>query len=118
MAALTTPELSDMFELLTHPHRRYVLYYLTTESNTATIDTLVSAIATWDGGQTGPDRNTDRDALEAALHHKHLPKLADAGMITVSADSDSIELRETNGLNTFLGYTAPIDGSQPIAADD
>jgi len=117
MAALTTPELSDMFDLLTHPHRRYVLYYLTNESNTVAIDTLAGAIATWEENQTGTDCPT-RKTIETALHHRHLPKLADAGTITISANRDAIELRKTDGLNRFLSGTAPIDGYPSIAADD
>ena len=118
MASLTTTGLSEAFALLAHPYRRFVLYYLTNESETVAVDTLAAAIATWEESHTGRDRSADRDVIEVELHHTHLPKLVDAGVVTVRADGNAIELRETEGLVDFLGDTVQIDGYTRTVADD
>lgn len=118
MASLDNSRLDEEFDLLTHPHRRYVLYHLRRESEAVEIGTLATAIAEWDGDQTGPDRSTDIREVETTLHHVHLPKLADAGVITYSADRGYVELGEIDGLDQFLGDTARIDGYTRSTADD
>lgn len=118
MASVSTPRLDETFDLLTHPHRRYILYYLTRESERVEIETLATAIAAWDGGPTGTDRRTDPNDVEIALHHMHLPKLADAGIITFDANTGCIELRELNGHGPVLDEAARIEGyNQTTAAD-
>lgn len=118
MASLATSELNQTFELLTHPYRRYVLYYLTKESEVVGIDTLATAIGKWDGDHTGTDRTNNTKEAKTALHHTHLPKLADAGIITFGPNKDSIELGESDGLGRFLDDTARIDGYVQTAAGD
>lgn len=115
---MSMSRLDETFDLLTHPHRRYILYYLTRESERVEIETLATAIATWDGGHTGTDRRTDRTDVAIALHHIHLPKLADAGIITFDANTGCIELRELNGHGPVLDEAAQIEGYTQIAADD
>lgn len=117
MASLNSPELTEAFDLLTHPHRRYVLYYLSNESNVVNIDTLAVAIAKWDGEHTGTAQ-TNHEEILWTLHHTHLPKLADAGVITFGPNRDSITLREMGHLDQFLDDTAAIDGYTKITADD
>lgn len=118
MASLDTVGLSETFDLLTHPHRRYILYHLANESKTVSIDDLAAAIAAWAEGPTEPRRTDDRAAIEAELHHRHLPKLADAGIITIGPNRDVIERSETVGLDELLDETAQIDGYSPVAAGD
>jgi len=118
MASLDSSGLSETFDLLTHPHRRYVLYYLTNESHVVGIGTLAAAIDEWDSGYAGTNRATGIDSVEAALHHTHLPKLADAGTIAFGSESNSIVLRDTDGVRRFLTDTAPIDGYAETAVGD
>lgn len=118
MAVLDAARLNETFNLLTHSHRRYVLYYLTRESERADIKTLASAIAKWDGEHRETDRSTDRKVIETALYHTHLPKLADAGIISFGTNTDSIRLRETDGVDRFLADTARIDGYSQTAISD
>lgn len=115
---MSMSRLDETFDLLTHPHRRYTLYFLTRESERVEIETLATAIDKWDGGHTGTDRPTDRNDVEIALHHMHLPKLADAGIITFDANTGCIELRELNGHGPVLDEAARIEGyNQTTAAD-
>lgn len=117
MASVSMAKLGETFDLLTHPHRRYILYYLTRECERVEIETLATAIAEWDGGHTA-DRRTAHTDVEIGLRHMHLPKLADAGTVTFDADTGCIELRELNGHGRVLDEAARIEGYTQTAADD
>lgn len=119
MTELAAPRgLTETFDLLSHPYRRYALYYLTNESETVHIDTVGTMIAEWKSSRTETGGSTDSKAVEIALRHTHLPKLADAGVISFGANRDFIELRETDGLDPFLDDTARIDGYVKTAVSD
>jgi hypothetical protein len=117
MAPLNTSRLNETFDLLTHPHRRYVLYHLRTKAGEVGIETLAAAIADWDGAHSGMEQAISIDKIRTALYHAHLPKLAEAGFITVDTTMDSIELTQTDELDRFLTDTASIDGFGHITAD-
>lgn len=110
MAELNTARLTEVFDILMHPYRRYVLYHLTHESEVATIDTLATAIANWERDETSINWGAESKKIETALRHMHLPKLADANLILLGMNANSIELRETGQLDRFLDDTAHIDG--------
>ena len=118
MAEPNTSRLTETLDLLTHPYRRYTLYWLTNKSGEVSVDTLATAIAEWAGDQTRAGRRTDRDAVKTALCHTHLPKLADRGVVSFRANTAVVELRDTDGLDRFLADTARIDGYIPAAAGD
>lgn len=117
MAPLNTSRLNEIFDLLTHPHRRYVLYHLRTKARDVGIETLAAAIADWNETHSGMERASRIDKIKTALYHTHLPKLAKAGFITIDTAVDSIGLARTDGLDRFLADAAPIDGYGHITAD-
>ena len=110
MAPMNTSRLNETFDLLTHPHRRYVLYHLQNKTEEVGIEPLATAIADSDEVHSGMERATSIDEIKANLHHTHLPKLAEAGFIAVDANMDSITLAAPDGLDRFLAESAPIDG--------
>lgn len=118
MASLDEQLLTETFELLTHPYRRYVLYCLANDSSEVGIGTLAAKIATWEGAKMGTDQRTTDTNIRTALRHNHIPKLAEAGIITVDATTNTIELRDTTGVSQFLSDTATIDGYGQTVADD
>lgn len=119
MEALNTTRLNETFELLTHPHRRYVMYHLASESEGVGIETLATAIADWNQDHPESGRATDFKSIKTALYHTHLPKLADAGYITVDPAMDSIALATPDELDPFLAEAAPIDDcGQPVVSAD
>lgn len=117
MAPLNTSRLNETFDLLTHPYRRYVLYHLRTKARDVGIETLAAAIADWDEAHLGMERAISIDKIKTTLHHIHLPKLAEAGFITVDTTMNSIGLARTDGLDRFLADAAPIDGYGHITTD-
>lgn len=118
MAKQTTERLSEVFDLLVHPYRRYVLYHLTHESKEVTIDALATAIAKWDKDETKADWGAKSNDVETILRHVHLPKLADAGIILFGTSADSIELKEPGQFDQFVKHMAQIDGYTATAAHD
>lgn len=65
------------FDVLTAPRRRYVLHFLSDRDST-TVSTLVAWLARHEG--------TDPDRIETSLHHSHLPKLENTGLVAVEGD--------------------------------
>lgn len=118
MASQESATLTETFDLLTHPFRRYVLYYLTAESERVDIDALAAALANWDGGPSPVAERTHSDDVEVALRHIHLPKLADAGVVAFDEDTGTIELVETNGHDQFIAEAARLEEyARPVAGD-
>lgn len=97
MAARNKTGLNEVADLLTDAHRRYVLKHLTQESETVDFDTVAASLAARDAGQTRESQSTSSTSIEVQLHHIHLPKLVDAGVITFDEDTGIIELIETKG---------------------
>ncbi|MFD1647685.1 DUF7344 domain-containing protein [Haloarchaeobius litoreus] len=118
MASQSTTGLNKTFDLLTHPSRRYVLYLLTTESEVMDIETLAAALANWDEGQSPVDESDNSASIEVALHHTHLPKLAEADLITYDVDTGIIELNGTKGHGQLIATAARVDGYKQASAGD
>lgn len=118
MTVSKTGELDETFEALAHSHRRYVLYYLQTNSGAVTIDTLAATLANEGGGPAATGTNDTTEQLEITLRHMHLPKLADAGLITFDTDTNSVELDGTGAFGRFVDEAAGIDGHARASADD
>lgn len=93
------PDLSTTFDALAHPHRRLVLYYLR-EHRTAPLWRLADVVTGWStvvegGGSATP---ADREAVAAALHHAHLPKLARAGLLTLDREAGTATMARPSAL--------------------
>ena len=118
MGISDTGSLGETFDLLTHPYRRYVLYHLRTHSEVVAIDTLTAMLADELEGPSETAGSDTTEHIEIALRHMHLPKLADAGLITFARDGQSIELDEIDGHGPFIDQAARVDGYAPRPAGD
>ena len=77
-----------VFECLAEPARRAVIEVLC-DRTTATLDELADAVA-----EQGDTRGGPADRLVPDLHHRHLPKLADAGLVEYDAEGGVVEVTE------------------------
>lgn len=118
MASMAEAGLDDTFDALTHPHRRYVLYYLRTHSEGISVDTLTAVLANKLEGPSATAGKKTPERIEIALLHTHLPKLANAGLITFDQNRRSVEFDGANGHGQFIDEAASIDGYAPPAAGD
>jgi hypothetical protein len=78
---MTNQSLDACLRLVADQHRRRVIYHLRREANGATtFDDLVEQIH----NQASDSKNgplQDREELAIQLHHTHLPKLVDHGVV-------------------------------------
>lgn len=81
------PSLSidDRLELLSDPHRRCVLEQLERTADPIDIDELASRVA----GRVGGGRRETR----LILHHNHLPKLDDYGVVDYEPSTGTVSSR-------------------------
>lgn len=80
----------DLCAALSHEYRREVLQYLVDGAPTVTLDELVGYLeANADGAA---EEGSRRVAL--ALHHAHLPKMADAGLVEYDPEEGRVSLSE------------------------
>jgi hypothetical protein len=86
--------LNTIFEVLSQPRRRYVLYCLHREETmTSDFETLVNRVAELESRTVPTDVATAETVIAeiaASLHHQHLPKLADSGLVDYDPRSKSV----------------------------
>lgn len=80
-ASTGTYRLNTLFEMLSHPFRRYILLCVDDDSPCRKRELLA--------GATEPN-GTDPDVLTLQLRHRHLPKLAEAGYIDWDRSSETV----------------------------
>lgn len=86
----TDLSLNAILELLTHHHRRELLRQLVDDpDHTADFDEITTSLIEQELERTG--KRPGRTEIEVQLHHIHLPKLMDAGI--VEYDTRSREIR-------------------------
>ena len=84
----------DQHELLRDPRRRYALYYFLS-NDYMNIDTLALQIAAWEEGETvGTVSETAQQSVKVALHHLHLPKLAEHDVVEYDVRSGDVVVAE------------------------
>jgi len=88
---------------LAHNRRRAILTYLQqSQSGTATVEELASFIAEHEDGQSSTPLVTDEQTIAMSLHHAHLPKLADANLITYEPDRGRVSDRSDGWVADLL----------------
>lgn len=68
-----------------HPRRRLALEYLSARDSSIVLDELAVVVAARESERIADDRAAIDD-VAAALHHVHLPKLADDGLVEYDAE--------------------------------
>ncbi|MFC7157952.1 hypothetical protein ACFQPA_21270 [Halomarina halobia] len=87
--------LDDAFNILSNSRRRYILYYLYTRDEPATIEELASQIAAWENDIPVDDLDdTARRRVYVSLYQTHLPKLDDFGIAVYDRDEGTVRLTE------------------------
>jgi len=87
---LTVPMIDDVFELLADWRRRaIVLHFADTEASSATVETLVTAVAQRGMGRDGLDVGSV-SAVRTDLVEVHLPRLDEKGVLDFDRRSESV----------------------------
>lgn len=77
-----------IFDLLSVTRRRHALYYLTEQVGAISLYELSDALTVWEAG----DGKRHRQRIATDLYHRHLPKLADVGVLRYDPAANTIEL--------------------------
>lgn len=82
---------SERHSLLSSKRRRVVLNILEEETTHVELADLAAEVATREDGLDGEDSETVK-RVEIMLHHNHLPKMDELGVLTYESNSDQIRL--------------------------
>lgn len=82
----------EFYQALASKHRRRVLHYLS-EVERTTVEELATVLSGWEATETGTMQlPADRERIQLALVHNHLPRLADAGLIAYESHTAPVQL--------------------------
>ena len=76
--------------LADHRRRAVLTYFQQAQSGDATVEELASSLAERDDGQSSTPPDTEGRNIRISLHHTHLPKLADANLISYDPDQGRV----------------------------
>lgn len=84
-----------VFDILSSPRRRYVLYYLRKEGGPVELTDLAAELAEWEYDVSSEDlTKQQRKRIYVSLYQTHVPRLASAGLIEYDSDSGLISLTD------------------------
>ena len=101
LLGVETDKLDTVLSGLSHEHRRIVLTELNKVQTTVTAESLAQKIRRHETEMTGR-LQTPLDEIFISLHHRHLPKLSDMGLIWYSSTTDHVAYREHATLDYVL----------------
>lgn len=94
-----------VFDILSSPRRRYVLFYLKNRQQPVELTELAEELAAWENDITVDELSSQaRKRVYVSLYQTHVPKLEEAGLIEYDADTGHLVLAEdTSELAPYLG---------------
>ncbi|MDS0298274.1 ArsR family transcriptional regulator [Halogeometricum sp. S1BR25-6] len=105
----------SVFRCLADERRRHILgYFRNNDGDTASFDDLVDYVTQREGQPTAPDRET----VAIDLYHRHLPMLANYGVIDVDDRTESVRYTGDGKIEAVLGDEPGRSIRAPEAADD
>jgi len=96
-----------VFELLSSPRRRYILYHLRQTDGPVELTTLAEQVAAWEN-ETDVDNITEqeRKRVYVSLYQTHIPRLDEAGVIEYDSDSGMVSLAsQAREIDNYLDST-------------
>jgi DNA-binding transcriptional ArsR family regulator len=98
-------DLNALFEALADVQRRQVLAYLDAmDDDVAAYSDLIEHVADDSAGES-----TDHERVAVRLHHHHLPKLADVGVVEYDARSETVRYRGGPAVSEWLDLVQSYD---------
>lgn len=98
-----------VFDILSSPRRRYVLYYLKEVDEPIELTALAEQVAAWEN-ETDPESLTDqeRKRVYVSLYQTHIPKLDEAGVVNYDQESGTVELAPgSSAVDEYLPQVGP-----------
>ncbi|WP_254278617.1 DUF7344 domain-containing protein [Haloarcula marina] len=92
----------EVYDLLSHPHRISAIRCLRRQDEAVSFNELAEYIA-MEVEPDGDIRNGELiGQIKTQLHHAHLPKLLDAGVVEFSRETDLVRLTAEEELRPFF----------------
>ena len=114
-----SPRLAEdqFYWALASSHRRRLLSYLL-ENEESTVEELATVLSGWEITSTETMQTpADRSAIHLELRHNHLPRLADAELITYDSHTGTVQLEPLHRRVTAI-IQQSIEAEQLINSDD
>ena len=100
---VATPTLDQIFEVLSHRRRRYVLYYLRHVSDgVASIEDIATHVAQFEC--TSENADDHQASILTSLQHVHLPKLEEAGVVEYDERSEMVRYWQQPTLDEWVEH--------------
>lgn len=99
----------EVFDLLSSPRRRYVLYYLRDTGEEIDLTRLAEEVAAWENETTVDDlTQQERKRVYVSLYQTHIPRLVDAGLVEHDTESGMVALGDSAGeIDRYLPASTP-----------
>lgn len=100
-----TDRLDDELKALASPERREVLdHFIATDTVVADVEVLSCKVARLraDGGSGRPST----EAARTELHHVHLPKLTDCGLVEYDTRSETVRYQPDESVEALVEFLA------------
>ena len=109
-----TPQVGPdaLFDALAHPHRRSALACLADRDDAVAVGDLAEAVQRIAAER--PREHPSVDEVHLSLYHRHLPKLANAGLVEFDADGGRVRYPNHPGVDELLADHVTLDG---VSAD-
>lgn len=94
-----------LFSLLQNRHRRYLLYSLQqNDESVVTLDELTRRILDWEQRMDAGGDPTDelKTRIRISLHHTHLPKISEAGLVEYDPHSETVRKRDAPSVTASM----------------
>lgn len=107
-----------VFDVLADRRRRRVLYCLVRDPDgVRELPDLVADVRAEEEGGDEPGGVAAEAAIERELHHRHLPKLADAGLIDYDPRQGTIRYTGSPGLEAWVDRARQREGAEVCSGD-
>jgi hypothetical protein len=84
-----------VFDVLSNPRRRYVLYYLRESGPAIELTDLAEEIAAWENDTVPEDlTEKERKRVYVSLYQTHVPKLEEVGFVEYDSDTGVVSLTD------------------------
>lgn len=99
-----SPQVDELFACLADHHRRLIIRSLSEEDTPITLEGLTQRIAQYEYGS--PTTEEDPPQITVTLYHQHIPKLAEADLVDVDHEFNTI--REGDRFETAAALLAEV----------
>ena len=95
-----------LLRVVAHPRRRSILHHLIENGDDAIELNELTETAATDGGNVEISHDPDNTRTRIELHHTHLPKLAEAGLIEYDAHDGTVRYLPTDRAEELLQFVS------------